>query len=112
MAKEKYTTPAIKDPIWINENQAAQIGYNLMEGIPDELNKYVKTVEGALPQLSVEDGVIVLEDLWLETSLPRDLLRHIIKHHRFAWPYNVERIRLEKEKFVNRPKIEQEEPQA
>lgn len=93
----------IREPIWINESRAAQINYNLLDGITTDLQHYVKAVEQVLPSLPVEDGVIRLDDLWLETSLPRDLLRHILQHGTLSWPANVERVRIAKDRFLSRP---------
>lgn len=104
----KINAPVIKDTIWINENQAAQIDYNLMDGITEEIGHYTKAVESALPQLIVEDGVLRMEDIWLETSLPNELLIHIVKECPMKWPANVERIQLNTKEFVNRPEVKEE----
>ncbi len=98
-----------KGAIWINEHVAAQIGYDLMEGIPDDLDKYVRSVEKALPELPVEDGVIRLREVWIETALPLDLLGEILKAHRLRWPPNVERVELLDGQVVHRPEPEEEE---
>jgi len=107
-SKPKLSAPIIKDVIWINENQAAQIDYNLMDGITEEIGHYIKAVQEALPQLIVEDGVLRLEDIWLETSLPHELLIHIVKECPMKWPANVEKIQLNKTESINRPEIKEE----
>lgn len=101
--ENKEQNAVIRGPIWINESQAAQLNFNLLDGISTDIEHYVKAVEQALPQLPVEDGVVRLDDVWLETSLPRDLLRHILEHSILRWPANVERIRLAKDRFLERP---------
>lgn len=57
-----------------------------------ELDKYVKAIERALPQLPVENGKIRFETLWLETALPEDLLLEILGNHELELPANVEQI--------------------
>lgn len=103
----KIKAPVINETIWINENQAAQIDYNLLDGISEEIEHYIKAVEAALPELVVEDGVLRLEDIWLETSLPHDLLIQIVKECPIQWPENVERIQLNKKEFVKRPEAKE-----
>jgi len=57
-----------------------------------DLDKYVKAVELALPQLPVENGKVRFETLWLETALPEDLLLEILANHELELPPNVEQI--------------------
>jgi hypothetical protein len=99
--------PMITEAIWINENQAAQINYNLMDGIPEVIDHYIKAVSECIPELNVIDGVLDLNEVWLQTSLPVDLLVQIVKECPIKWPSNVERIQIDKKTFVNRP-VEEE----
>jgi|GEM_PF-3378889 len=106
---KKIKTSVIKDTIWISDSQASQINYDLMDGIPQGIERYIKAVEEVLPLLLVEDGVVRLEDIWLETSLPLDLLRDIIKKSPLKWPANIERISLDANEYVVRPATDTEE---
>lgn len=108
MVKKYVNAPLISVPVWLNPNHVEQT-CDLLEGIPErqQVDKYVKAVEQVLPQLAVEDGVVALNDIWLETSLPRDLLRYIVDQRRFVWPANVERIQIGKATFVDRPHEEE-----
>lgn len=101
--RKKIKASVIKDTIWINDSPAVQSDHGLLDGIPQSMDRYVKAVEDALPQLAVEDGVVCLEDVWLETSLPKDLLSDILKQRTLKWPANIERILLNANEFVTRP---------
>ncbi len=57
-----------------------------------DLDKYVKAVERALPQLSVDNGTVRFETLWLETALPEDLLLEILANYELELPPNVDKI--------------------
>ena len=57
-----------------------------------DLDKYVKAVERALPELPVENGRIRFDKLWLETALPEDLLMEILENEELALPSNVDQI--------------------
>jgi len=64
--------------------------------------RYQQAVEKVLPRIPVKNGVIDVDSLWIETSLPYDLLREIIRENKIALPDNVERI------GSNRPNSDQE----
>lgn len=109
----KHPQPAlITETIWINENQAALINFDLLDGIGQSLERYVKAIEAALPQLCVEDGVLKLEDIWLETSIPRDLVREILQNVPLVWPANVAHIALDGKVVLERPTPLSEEGQG
>ncbi len=74
--------------------------------------RYAKAIEAALPQLCVEDGVVKLADIWLETSIPRDMVREILSGVPLAWPANVARIALDEKTLLDRPNPEPEEGQG
>lgn len=54
--------------------------------------RYQQAVEKVLPRIPVKNGVIDIDSLWIETSLPYDLLYEIIRENKIALPDNVERI--------------------
>lgn len=57
-----------------------------------EREKYQRAIEQAIAELPVEDGTVSLESIWLETSLPQDLILEILKEGQLSLPSNVERI--------------------
>lgn len=94
---------AIKGPIWIKDHVTSHEEPSLLEGIPEDLDKYARAVERALPELPVEDGAIHLQELWIETGLPYDLLETLLKRYPLRWPSNVQRIRLRSEVLMRPP---------
>lgn len=61
--------------------------------VPDEmLDRYKVAVERALPRVPVKNGVIEIDSVWVETSLPYDLLEAILRRDDLVKPGNVERI--------------------
>lgn len=62
-----------------------------------ERSKYRRAIEKALAEIPVENGSIHINSIWLETSLPKDLIAEIIKdkHNELKFPANVERIVME-----------------
>ena len=57
-----------------------------------DLSKYKKAIEKAVPEIPVENGAITLEAIWLETSLPEDLIIEILSGNELVLPANVERV--------------------
>jgi len=57
-----------------------------------EIDKYKKAVEKTLEELPVENGVIGIEALWLELTLPEDLLIEILAMEDIVLPLNVEKV--------------------
>jgi len=53
---------------------------------------YRRAIERVLPELPVENGAIDVDSIWVETSLPRDLIIEIIRSGKLQLPSNVERI--------------------
>jgi hypothetical protein len=53
---------------------------------------YQQAVEKVLPRIPVKNGLIDINSLWIETSLPYDLLQAIIRENKIILPANVERI--------------------
>jgi hypothetical protein len=56
------------------------------------LERYKLAVERALPRVPVKNGVIEIDSVWVETSLPYDLLEAILRREDLVRPANVERI--------------------
>ncbi|MEW5825584.1 MAG: hypothetical protein AB1778_02030 [Candidatus Bipolaricaulota bacterium] len=63
------------------------------EGLSSEmLDRYKVAVERALPRVPVKNGVADIDSVWVETSLPYDLLATILRRTDLKKPPNVERI--------------------
>ncbi len=58
------------------------------------LQRYKEAVEKALLRLPVKNGVIDIDSLWVELSIPYSLLREIISGKDLALPDNVKRIEM------------------
>jgi hypothetical protein len=69
------------------------------------LERYKVAVERALPRVPVKNGVVEIDSVWVETSLPYDLLEVILRREDLKLPPNVERIHL-------RTRAQQGEPGA
>ncbi len=55
---------------------------------------YRRAIEKAMERVPVRNGVVVLRDLWLETSLPQDLLVEMLQENGLRMPSHVERVDL------------------
>ncbi len=68
------------------------------ERLTDELGKlkdgYRRAIEKAMERVPVRNGVVLLRDLWLETSLPQDLLAEMLQEDGLRMPPHVERVDL------------------
>jgi hypothetical protein len=60
----------------------------------DMLLRYKDAVERALPHLPVKNGVVDIDSIWVETSLPIGLLRTLLQRADLKLPENVERVNL------------------
>jgi hypothetical protein len=59
----------------------------------DEMfERYKVAVERALPRVPVKNGVVEIDSVWVETSLPYDLLETILRRDDLVKPQNVDRI--------------------
>jgi len=58
------------------------------------LLRYKEAVERAIPHLPVKNGVVDIDSIWVETSLPIGLLRSLLKRTDLKLPENVERVNL------------------
>ncbi len=58
------------------------------------LSRYKRAVEAAISRLPVKNGVVDIDSIWVETSLPYDLLQEILSRADLALPENVERINM------------------
>lgn len=56
------------------------------------IDKYKKAIEKTMEEIPVENGVITLEAIWLELTLPEDLMLEIFEKGDVELPYNVERV--------------------
>lgn len=66
-----------------------------VEGPEAYRERYREAIERVLPELPVRNGAISVTSIWVETSLPRDLIIEIVKEGRLRLPPNVERITIE-----------------
>lgn len=69
-----------------------------VEGLEAYRERYREAIERVLPLLPVVNGTISIDSIWVETSLPRDLIIEIVQEGGVALPPNVERIVIERRK--------------
>ena len=60
----------------------------------DMAARYKQAVERVLPHLPVKNGVIDIDSIWIETSIPYEILRKLLSGEELVLPENVERINL------------------
>lgn len=65
-----------------------------VEGLEAYRERYREAIERVLPGLPVENGTISIDSIWVETSLPRDLIIEIVQEG-LKLPPNVERVAVE-----------------
>jgi len=53
---------------------------------------YRRAVEAALARVPVRNGVVSVRDLWLETSLPVDLIVELLRENGIRLPPHVKRV--------------------
>ncbi len=53
---------------------------------------YKKAIEETLLEIPVKDGSVDLNSIWVETSLPKDLIREIIESGQIKFPKNVKKV--------------------
>ncbi|MEA3356099.1 MAG: hypothetical protein U9Q23_01980 [Candidatus Bipolaricaulota bacterium] len=58
------------------------------------ITRYRQAIERALSRLPVKNGVIDIDAVWVETSIPFHLLREIISTGDIKLPTNVDRINM------------------
>ena len=56
------------------------------------LASYKLAVERAIPHVPVKNGVVEIDSIWVETSIPYTLLREILARDDLVLPENVQRI--------------------
>ena len=54
--------------------------------------RYKAAVEIAISHLPVKNGVVDIDSIWVETSIPMEILRELVKEPDLKLPENVERI--------------------
>lgn len=64
------------------------------EGLATEemLLRYKQAVERVIPHLTVRNGVVDIDSIWVETSIPYRLLQEILAQDDLVLPENVARI--------------------
>lgn len=55
---------------------------------------YKKAVEEALQRVPARNGIVRLQDLWLETALPKDLIVELLREDEIIFPPHVKRVEL------------------
>lgn len=68
----------------------------------DMLLRYKDAVERAIPHLPVKNGVVDIDSIWVETSLPMGLLRTLLQRDDLKLPENVERVNLKSRRPTGR----------
>jgi len=58
------------------------------------LATYKLAIERVIARLPVKNGVVDIDSIWIETSIPYDLLRALLQRDDLKLPENVERINL------------------
>ncbi len=58
------------------------------------LANYKQALERAIAHLPVKNSVVNIDAIWIETSIPYDLLRKLLQREDLELPENVERINL------------------
>ena len=56
--------------------------------------RYKEAVERVITRVPVKNGVVDIDSIWIETSLPYTLLEEILRRDDLNLPENVERINL------------------
>ena len=56
------------------------------------LGRYKDAVERTLPRLAVKNGMVDIDSVWVETSIPYDILQEILTREDLVLPENVQRI--------------------
>ena len=64
------------------------------DGLANEemLLRYKQTVERVIPHLPAKNGVVDIDSIWVETSIPYELLQTILTQPNLALPEHIERI--------------------
>ena len=55
---------------------------------------YKQALERAIARLPVKNGVVDIDSIWIETSIPYELLRKLLQRDDLDLPENVERINM------------------
>ncbi|MCS7239679.1 MAG: hypothetical protein NZ651_00260 [Candidatus Bipolaricaulota bacterium] len=63
---------------------------------------YCRALEKAFERVPVRNGVVAVEDLWLETAIPIDLIVELLESDGVKIPPHVERVDLGKAKRKGR----------
>jgi hypothetical protein len=67
-----------------------------MPGLEEEFGRlregYCRALEKALEKVPVRNGVVSVEDLWLETAIPVDLIVELLESNGVKIPPHIERV--------------------
>jgi len=56
--------------------------------------RYKAAIERAIPHLPIKNGVVDIDSIWVETSIPYEILRVVLQREDLELPDNVERVNL------------------
>ncbi len=62
------------------------------QDLQDLAKAYQRAVERAITRIPVKNGVVSIDSIWVETSLPFEILHRVLKVEDLVLPGNVERI--------------------
>ena len=65
-----------------------------LEILAEMAGSYKQGVEKAITRLPVKNGVINIDSIWVETSIPYEILNVILRREDLVLPDNVERINM------------------
>lgn len=77
--------------------ETEQKGVGTTQGAAEDdgmVPNYKQALERAIARLPVKNGVVDIDSIWIETSIPYDLLRKLLQRDDLELPENVERIHL------------------
>ena len=65
-----------------------------LEILEEMADSYKQAIEKALSRLPVKNGVINIDSIWVETSIPYEILNVLLRSEDLVLPDNVERINM------------------
>jgi hypothetical protein len=63
-----------------------------LQDLQDLDEAYKRAVERAITRIPVKNGVVSIDSIWVETSLPFEVLHRVLKVEGLVLPGNVERV--------------------
>jgi hypothetical protein len=64
---------------------------------------YKLAIEKAITHLPIKNGVINIDSIWVETSIPYEILNEVLRQDDLVLPDNVDRINLKSNVRANEP---------